>query len=182
MLNTITSAGLLSDALYLASPHCDGRPDTAKIDLLVIHCISLPPAQYGGQYVEDFFLGKLDTQAHPYFQQLQSMRVSAHLYIKRDGTLIQFVPLHKRAWHAGLSEFAGQSRCNDFSIGIELEGDVQSPYTQAQYHRLVDVTKQLQVRYPVITKLRIAGHSDIAPLRKEDPGPLFDWTRYFSCL
>jgi AmpD protein len=180
--NNIPTSGLLPDALYLASPHCDDRPDAVKIDLLVIHCISLPPAQYGGQYVEDFFLGKLDTQIHPYFQQLQSMRVSAHLYIKRDGTLIQFVPLHKRAWHAGLSEFAGQSRCNDFSIGIELEGDVQSPYTPVQYHRLVDVTKQLQVRYPLITKPRITGHSDIAPLRKEDPGPFFDWTRYFSYL
>jgi len=173
---------LLADATFLSSPHFDERPAEIDIDLLVIHCISLPPEQYGSDYVEDFFLGKLDCSLHPYFQKLISVRVSAHVYIKRDGQLIQFVPLDKRAWHAGLSEFAGKSRCNDFSIGIELEGDVNNPYTSAQYQRLAAVTAEIQQRYPLITQDRITGHSDIAPVRKDDPGPHFDWQHYFACL
>ena len=124
VVNRQSRSDLLANAQFLASPHYDDRPTDADIDLLVIHCISLPPEQYGADYVEDFFMGKLDCSLHPYFQQLTSVRVSAHIYIKRDGQLVQFVPLDKRAWHAGLSEFSGQSRCNDFSIGIELEGDV----------------------------------------------------------
>ncbi|QUM87576.1 1,6-anhydro-N-acetylmuramyl-L-alanine amidase AmpD [Moritella sp. 36] len=180
--NRQSSLGLLASAHFLSSPHFDERPPKTDIDLLVIHCISLPPEQYGAEYVEDFFLGKLDCSLHPYFQQLESVRVSAHLYIKRDGQLIQFVPLDKRAWHAGLSEFADKSRCNDFSIGIELEGDVNHPYTSVQYQCLATVTADIQQRYPLITLDRITGHSDIAPVRKDDPGPHFDWQHYFACL
>lgn len=182
MINRQASSSLLANAQFLSSPYFDARPPQANIDLLVIHCISLPPEQYGACYVEDLFLGKLDCSLHPYFKQLQSVRVSAHLYIKRDGQLIQFVPFDKRAWHAGLSEFAGQNRCNDFSIGIELEGDVNHAYTSAQYQCLVKVTAQLQQCYPAITQDRIVGHSDIAPIRKDDPGPHFDWQHYFACL
>ncbi|MDX2319358.1 MAG: 1,6-anhydro-N-acetylmuramyl-L-alanine amidase AmpD [Moritella sp.] len=182
MVDRQVSPGLLASADFLPSPHFDERPADIDIDLLVIHCISLPPEQYGGDYVEDFFRGKLDCSLHPYFQRLESVRVSAHLYIKRDGQLIQFVPLDKRAWHAGLSEFSGKSRCNDFSIGIELEGDVNHAYTSAQYQCLVAVTKQVQQCYPLITQDRITGHSDIAPVRKDDPGPHFDWSYYFACL
>jgi len=182
VVNRQARSDLLVNAQFLASPHYDDRPADVDIDLLVIHCISLPPEQYGADYVEDFFLGKLDCSLHPYFQQLISVRVSAHIYIKRDGQLIQFVPLDKRAWHAGLSEFSGKSRCNDFSIGIELEGDVNHPYTAAQYQCLTSVTREIQIRYPSITQARITGHSDIAPVRKDDPGPHFDWSHYFSCL
>ena len=182
MVNRQSRSDLLANAQFLASPHYDDRPTDADIDLLVIHCISLPPEQYGADYVEDFFMGTLDCSLHPYFQQLTSVRVSAHIYIKRDGQLIQFVPFDKRAWHAGLSEFAGQSRCNDFSIGIELEGDVNHAYTSAQYQCLAIVTADIQQRYPLITQDRITGHSDIAPVRKDDPGPYFDWSHYFACL
>ncbi len=182
MTTRCSGSGLLAAADFLASPYFDERPTGMNIDLLVIHCISLPPEQYGNNYVEDFFLGKLDCSLHPYFQQLTSLRVSAHLYIKRDGQLIQFVPLDKRAWHAGLSEFAGQTRCNDFSIGIELEGDVNHAYTALQYQCLAKVTAEIQTRYPLITQARITGHSDIAPIRKDDPGPHFDWQHYFACL
>ncbi|WP_026006206.1 1,6-anhydro-N-acetylmuramyl-L-alanine amidase AmpD [Moritella dasanensis] len=185
-MNTVANrqpdSGLLASADFLSSPHFDDRPTDVDIDLLVIHCISLPPEQYGTDYVEDFFLGNLDCSLHPYFKKLIAVRVSAHLYIKRDGRVIQFVPLAKRAWHAGLSEFAGQSRCNDFSIGIELEGDVNHPYTAAQYQCLTTVTREIQTRYPLITQARITGHSDIAPVRKDDPGPYFDWQHYFACL
>lgn len=180
--NRQSDPGLLASADFLASPHFDERPTGVDINLLVIHCISLPPEQYGADYVEDFFLGKLDCSLHPYFQQLESVRVSAHLYIRRDGRLIQFVPLAKRAWHAGLSEFYGQTRCNDFSIGIELEGDVNHAYTEEQYQCLTKVTREIQMRHPLITQARITGHSDIAPVRKDDPGPYFDWQHYFSCL
>lgn len=182
MANRQASSGLLTSADFLASPHCDERPTDVDIDLLVIHCISLPPEQYGSDHVEDFFLGQLDCSLHPYFQRLIAVRVSAHLYIKRDGKLIQFVPFTKRAWHAGLSEFAGQSCCNDFSIGIELEGDVNHAYTVAQYQCLTKVTREIQTRYPLITQARITGHSAIAPVRKDDPGRYFDWTHYFACL
>lgn len=173
---------VLPNARYLPSPHFDQRPQDMTIDLLVIHCISLPPSQFGHRYVEDFFLGKLDRCAHPYFQEIAAMRVSAHLYIKRDGCVVQFVPFSLRAWHAGLSQFETRERCNDFSIGIELEGDVDSSYTDNQYTSLASATKQIQQRYPLITKQRITGHSDIAPQRKQDPGEFFDWSRYLQQL
>lgn len=163
-------------------PHFDDRPDPADISLLVIHNISLPPGQYGTPYIDDFFCGQLDVNAHPYFQQLAGVRVSAHCVIWRDGRVSQYVPFDKRAWHAGLSEFDGRDKCNDFSIGIELEGSDDDPYTDAQYQALIQLIHYLQQRYPAITASRLAGHQHIAPTRKTDPGPAFDWPRLMQGL
>jgi AmpD protein len=142
------------------------------IDLLVVHNISLPPRCYGGQAIIDLFTNRLDCAAHPYFEQLRGLRVSAHFLIRRDGTLLQFVPCAKRAWHAGVSSHLGRERCNDFSIGVELEGSDFDPFEPAQYGMLVELTRTLRTRYPID---HLAGHSDIAPGRKTDPGPYFDW-------
>lgn len=156
------------------------------IDLLVIHNISLPPAQtdadFSNQYVEDFFAGQLDIDCHPIFAELAGVRVSSHLYIKRDGSLIQFVSLFKRAWHAGVSQFNGRDKCNEFSIGIEMQGTDFLPYTEMQYQTLVGVTKTIQSYFPNISVDKIVGHEDIAPGRKTDPGPSFDWQKYKSQL
>ena len=162
----------------LASPHCDERPDASDISLLVIHNISLPPGEFGGDGVAQLFLGTLDCDAHPYYQQLRGLRVSAHLFIRRDGEVIQFVPYAKRAWHAGVSVFQGRPRCNDFSIGIELEGCDDLPYSEAQYLALVAASRDIMRRFAAITPARIVGHNDIAPGRKTDPGPAFDWPRF----
>ena len=148
----------------------------------MIHNISLPPDEFGGPWIEDLFLNRLDPNAHPYFAGIAGLTVSAHLLIRRDGELVQFVPLDRRAWHAGASCFLGQEKCNDYSIGIELEGSDHQPYTDAQYDTLVTVTRQIMARYPGIGLQRIAGHSDIAPERKTDPGPHFDWARYRAAL
>ncbi len=169
------ATGLLTTIRYQPSPHHDERPEATTIDMIVIHNISLPPGQFGSSAVEDFFCGELDTRAHPYFSHLAAVKVSAHLFVKRDGTLIQFVPFTKRAWHAGESFFAGKSRCNDFSIGIELEGTDDKPYEKIQYQQLAQVLALLMRAYPAITPERIVGHVDIAPTRKTDPGPAFDW-------
>lgn len=163
-------------------PHFDERPNPADISLLVIHNISLPPGQYGTPYVDDFFRGQLDPDAHPYFQQLAGVRVSAHCVIWRDGRISQYVPFDKRAWHAGLSVFDGRDKCNDFSIGIELEGTDDDPYTEAQYQSLLQLTRYLQQCYPAISPNRITGHQHIAPGRKTDPGPAFDWSRFMQGL
>jgi AmpD protein len=176
------ATGLLSGAEYRASPHCDERPAGTAIDLLVIHGISLPPGEFGGPWIEQFFLGKLPPDAHPYFREIASLRVAAHLLIRRDGSVVQFVPFHKRAWHAGQSVFQGREACNDFSIGIEIEGDDATPYAAPQYGTLACVTAALMRAYPGITTARIVGHSDIAPGRKTDPGPAFDWMRYRDIL
>ncbi len=168
----------LEGATFLASPNHDERPDPADISLLVIHAISLPPDEFGGPWIDDLFLNRLDPQAHPYFATIHTRRVSAHLCIFRDGAIRQYVPFDRRAWHAGESVFEGRSRCNDFSIGIELEGCDSQPFTAAQYQALIAATRALLPRYPAITLRRIAGHSDIAPLRKTDPGPHFDWARF----
>ena len=167
--------GLLAPALFLQSPHQDERPQNTEIDMVVIHNISLPPAQFGTGAVEAFFCGQLNFTAHEYFATIAQLRVSAHLFIKRSGEVIQFVPFHKRAWHAGESFFAGKTRCNDFSVGIELEGTDHIPYESKQYEILCEVVRALQHAYPAITKDRIVGHVDIAPGRKTDPGPQFDW-------
>lgn len=171
-------SGWLPRARQVLSPHCDERPDPADISLLVIHNISLPPGRFGGPYIEQLFTNRLDPTAHPYFAQIRDLRVSSHLLIDRRGRLTQFVPLHQRAWHAGKSVFEGRERCNDFSIGIELEGTDEKPFTQAQYTRLVRLTRQIMARCPRITRRRVTGHSNIAPGRKTDPGPHFDWARY----
>ncbi|MBZ4193972.1 MAG: 1,6-anhydro-N-acetylmuramyl-L-alanine amidase AmpD [Candidatus Contendobacter sp.] len=169
--------GLLDEARYLPSPNCDDRPFGSAIDLIVIHGISLPPGQFGGPWIDALFTNALDRAAHPYFQTLDGLRVSAHLLIRRDGELTQYLPFHRRAWHAGASEYAGRSCCNDFSIGIELEGADQIPYADGQYLRLAAVIRVVRAAYPAITANRLTGHADIAPGRKTDPGPAFDWER-----
>ncbi|NVJ66894.1 MAG: 1,6-anhydro-N-acetylmuramyl-L-alanine amidase AmpD [Gammaproteobacteria bacterium] len=173
---------LYKKAEFLVSPHFDERVDPADISLLVIHNISLPPNQFGGGYIQDLFLGNLDWGKHWYFKQIEGLRVSSHLLIQRDGQVIQFVPFDKRAWHAGVSSFERREACNDFSIGIELEGADDIPFTDIQYQQLIEVTQALLKAYPKINKNRIAGHSDIAPGRKTDPGKHFDWQRYRSAL
>jgi len=156
------------------SPHFDERPPGEKVSLIVIHNISLPPGEYGGDWIDDLFMGTLDTKAHPYFATLEGVRVSSHFLIRRDGTLVQYVPCDKRAWHAGASSWKGRERCNDFSIGIELEGSDDVPFSEPQYATLAELTQSLFKRYGI---LEIVGHSDIAPGRKTDPGPWFDWDR-----
>ena len=155
--------GILSCATQVASPHFNQRPVNNDISLLVIHNISLPPGKFGGDYVEDFFVGQLDSNTHPFFQQIAELKVSAHLFIKRDGQIVQFVNLNERAWHAGISKFENRENCNDFSIGIELEGTDDTEYTDEQYTQLIQVSKQIMQAYPNIGASRICGHSDIAP-------------------
>ncbi|MCG8707466.1 1,6-anhydro-N-acetylmuramyl-L-alanine amidase AmpD [Brenneria sp. 4F2] len=173
--------GWLSETKHIPSPHCDSRPDNEAPSLLVIHNISLPPGKFGGPYIDQLFTAMLDPQAHPYFADISHLRVSAHCLIRRDGEIIQYVPFHQRAWHAGVSVFKGRERCNDFSIGIELEGTDTLPFTTEQYSRLVAITRLLINAYP-ITPSQITGHSDIAPGRKTDPGPAFDWGLYHRFL
>lgn len=174
--------GLLNGVRYFPSEHCDARPDKMPIDMIVIHGISLPPGQFGTDAVERFFCGNLDFKEHPYYETIAHLRVSAHLLITRLGVITQFVPFSKRAWHAGLSSFQGRERCNDFSIGIELEGTDDLPYEKVQYVELARVIKLLQTEYTAITRERIVGHSDIAPGRKKDPGPFFSWAMLDTCL
>jgi AmpD protein len=171
----LNDQGLVEGVRYVASPNCDERPAGCAIDLLVIHYISLPPGKFGGGAIEAFFTNRLDAGAHPFFATIADLRASAHFLVRRDGEVIQFVPCAKRAWHAGESSWKGRSRCNDFSIGIEVEGDGEVPFAPAQYRRLAAVTRLLLARYPIA---EIVGHSDIAPARKVDPGPQFDWARY----
>ena len=175
----IDPAGWLLAAAHHPSPHCDDRPAGTAIDLLVIHNISLPPGEFGGSAIDDLFLGRLDPAAHPYYRIAAAAGpVSTHFLIRRDGALIQYVPCRRRAWHAGRSCFGGRERCNEFSIGIELEGTDTLPFEPAQYLTLARCTLALLCQYPAITPERIVGHSDIAPGRKTDPGPFFAWVRY----
>lgn len=175
-------AGWLVEARACPSPNCSDRPSATDISLLVVHNISLPPGQFGQGYIEQFFCNQLPVERHPYFREIADLRVSSHLLIDRAGQMVQFVPLHRRAWHAGASRFAGRDDCNDFSIGVELEGTDEEPYTGAQYRQLARVARQLLALYPKLTPERIAGHSDIAPGRKTDPGPAFDWDHFRSLL
>lgn len=169
--------GLACRARHVASPNCDERPADAIVDLVVIHGISLPPGRFGGPWIDALFTNTLDPAAHPYFEQLRGLRVSSHLLIRRRGELVQYVPLHRRAWHAGVSRFEERERCNDFSIGIELEGEDHRPYTEAQYRRLMGLLRAIMAAYPAVTPARIVGHCHIAPERKSDPGPAFNWQR-----
>jgi AmpD protein len=169
--------GWLDRARRCFSPNCDARPPHTLVDLLVIHGISLPPKHFGGPWVDGLFTNTLDIDAHPYFERLAGLRVSAHILIRRDGELVQYVPFPLRAWHAGASCYEGRVACNDFSVGVELEGCDDIPYSDAQYLCLAQVIPVLQREYPAITDRRIVGHSDIAPGRKTDPGPAFDWVR-----
>jgi AmpD protein len=174
--------GLLEGARFIASPHCDERPAGTEIELLVIHGISLPPGEFGGGWIEQLFTGRLRFDAHPYFQQLRELKVSAHFLIRRDGGLQQFVSTQQRAWHAGISSFRGREACNDFSVGVELEGADEVPYAAPQYLQLIALSQALMQAYPAIKAERILGHSDIAPGRKTDPGPAFDWARFRTAL
>lgn len=171
--------GRVAEARWTPSPNFDDRPVGARISVLVIHCISLPPGCYGGGEIERLFCNRLDHHAHPYFEEIRGMRVSAHFLIRRDGGLVQFVSTLNRAWHAGRSAFHGKEEVNDFSIGIELEGVDDDGYADAQYRTLAPLTVALMAGYPEITARRLVGHCDIAPGRKTDPGPWFDWQRYF---
>ncbi|MDI3259950.1 MAG: 1,6-anhydro-N-acetylmuramyl-L-alanine amidase AmpD [Sinobacteraceae bacterium] len=175
-------SGRLAPALWTPSCHADERPDGSDISLLVVHAISLPPCEFGGPWIDDLFLGRLDCAAHPEFEKLRGLRVSAHLCIFRDGRVRQYVAFDRRAWHAGESSYAGRARCNDFSIGVELEGCDQRPFEDVQYATLAGVARALMRAYPGITAQRIAGHSEIAPGRKTDPGPFFDWARLRKLL
>lgn len=166
--------GWLREARQVPSPNCDERPE-GPVDLLVVHGISLPPGEFGGPWIEALFQNRLDPSGHPYFAAIAGLRVSAHALIRRDGGVVQFVPFHRRAWHAGESRFCGRRQCNDFSVGIELEGADDVPYADVQYDRLARLAESLMRHYPGITPDRIVGHSDIAPGRKTDPGPAFDW-------
>jgi AmpD protein len=172
----------LPQARPIASPNFGERPEGAVIDLLVIHNVSLPPGEFGGPWVEALFCNRLPPTAHPYFATVAHNPVSAHLFIRRDGEALQFVALDKRAWHAGRSCWQGRAECNDYSIGIELEGTDDIPFTDAQYRRLAVLTHEIMARYPDLTEERIVGHSDVAPGRKTDPGPAFDWVRYRALL
>ena len=171
------ASGRVAPARFAASPNCDRRPNETEIDVLVLHAISLPPRCYNGDYIEQFFTNRLDFKSHPYFAQLQEVKVSAHFLIKRSGELLQFVATHKRAWHAGQSSFCGRQEVNDFSLGIELEGCDEEPFESTQYDVLINLTRFLMDCYPAILPHHIVGHNDIAPNRKTDPGACFDWQR-----
>jgi AmpD protein len=171
---SVDADGWLATATRLPSPNFEARPGAILPTLIVVHNISLPPDDFGGNAIRDFFQNTLDHDAHPYFDQLRGMRVSAHFVIRRDGAIEQYVSCNERAWHAGVSTFCGRERCNDFSIGIELEGSDRSPFESAQYDALAPLVSVLAARYPIDA---LAGHSDIAPGRKTDPGPHFDWPR-----
>jgi AmpD protein len=169
--------GLLIGVNQVLSPFFDERPSGVQPDLIVLHGISLPPGEFGGPWVARLFTGNLPADAHPEFRERAGLRVSAHLLVRRDGEVLQFVPLSARAWHAGRSSWQGREACNDYSIGIECEGADDVPYTEAQYARLSELLPMLLAAYPAITRDRIVGHSDVAPGRKTDPGPSFDWGR-----
>jgi len=174
MSNEIDAEGWLAAARRIESPNCDARPAAATLSLVVIHNISLPPGEFGGPGVEQLFTNRLNPGEHPYYAGIHRLRVSAHFFIRRDGELIQFVPCGRRAWHAGASVWRGRERCNDFSIGVELEGSDDTPFTDAQYAVLNGLLAALRAAYPIAG---LAGHSDIARGRKTDPGPYFDWAR-----
>jgi AmpD protein len=176
------ATGLLVGARQVLSPHFDARPKDVAPDLIVVHGISLPAGEFGKPWIDRLFAGDLPPDAHPSFRDTASRRVSAHALIRRDGTLTQYVPFGMRAWHAGQSQYQGRSACNDFSVGIELEGTDVVPYTDAQYESLAALVRALLATYPTLSAERIAGHSDIAPGRKTDPGPVFEWARWRKML
>jgi AmpD protein len=171
------ATGLLAGARQVLSPHFDERPSGCIPQLIVVHGISLPPGDFGGPWIDRLFTGNLPADAHPYFREIAGQRVSAHVLIRRDGEAVQYVPFGERAWHAGVSEYQGRKACNDFSVGIELEGSDERPYEEPQYAELAALIQALLATYPSLSRERIVGHSDIAPGRKTDPGPIFDWER-----
>jgi AmpD protein len=175
----LNTEGIVEGVRYVETPNCDARPPGTSIELLVIHAISLPPGEFGGPGIVELFTNRLDPTAHPYYATIADRKVSAHFLIRRDGALIQFASCEKRAWHAGASQWCGRGRCNDFSIGIELEGCDEAPFEAAQYEALARLTRALKERYAIAA---IVGHSDISPGRKTDPGPQFDWARYRAAV
>jgi N-acetyl-anhydromuramoyl-L-alanine amidase len=177
-----TATGLLRCARQVTTPNSDDRPEGVTPDLIVIHGISLPPGEFGGPWIDRLFTNTLPADAHPYFAAIAERKLSSHLLIRRAGDIVQYVPFHRRAWHAGVSSYCGREKCNDFSIGIELEGTDDTPYEPAQYRALTTVILQLCNTYPSLSPQRIAGHSDIAPGRKSDPGEGFDWARLRALL
>lgn len=176
------ATGLLAGVRQVLSPHFDARPNGVTPELVVVHGISLPAGEFGGPWIDHLFAGDLRADAHPSFRDTAALRVSAHALIRRDGSITQYVPFGMRAWHAGQSRYQGRSGCNDFSIGVELEGTDETPYMDAQYESLAALVKALLATYPTLSGERIAGHSDIAPGRKTDPGPAFDWQRWRRML
>jgi N-acetyl-anhydromuramoyl-L-alanine amidase len=176
------ATGLLAGVRQVLSPHFDARPAGVLPELLVVHGISLPPGEFGGPWIDRLFTGTLSADAHPYFRDIAAQRVSAHALIRRGGQLVQYVPFGERAWHAGQSSYRGRSACNDFSIGVELEGTDDTPYTDAQYAALAALITALLGAYPSLSAQAIAGHSEIAPGRKTDPGPSFDWVLLLELL
>ena len=175
-------SGLMRSATQVASPNCDARPPGVEAELIVVHGISLPPGDFGGPWVERLFTNSLPLDMHPYFAEIGGLRVSSHLFVARDGSLTQFVKFTDRAWHAGESRYEGRAACNDFSIGVELEGVDTIPYEAAQYDTLAEVVVALCDAYPRLSPDRMVGHSDISPGRKTDPGPAFDWERAHRCI
>lgn len=176
------ATGLLAGVRQVLSPNFDARPKGVAPDLIVVHGISLPAGEFGGPWIDRLFAGDLPPAAHPSFRETAALRVSAHAVVRRDGAITQYVPFGMRAWHAGQSQYQGRSGCNEFSIGIELEGTDVIPYTDAQYESLAALVRALLATYPTLSTERIAGHSDIAPGRKTDPGPAFDWQRWRKML
>jgi AmpD protein len=181
-LGLSAGSGQLRGARQVSSRHFDHRPAGVVADLIVIHGISLPPGKFGGPYIDQLFTGRLDPASHPFFREVAGLKVSSHLLIRRTGEVVQYVPLHRRAWHAGKSRHQGRERCNDFSVGIELEGTDDRPYTGAQYRRLATVIRVLRRGMPSLATAPVVGHSDVAPGRKTDPGPAFDWRRLHKLL
>jgi AmpD protein len=176
------ATGLLAGARQVLSPHFDARPSGVVPELIVVHGISLPPGEFGGPWIDRLFTGGLPADAHPFFKDVSRVRVSAHAVIRRDGTIVQYVPFGLRAWHAGQSHYRGRPGCNDFSIGIELEGTDDIPYTEPQYEQLAALVEALLAAYPSLSAEHIVGHSDVAPGRKTDPGPAFDWEHWRGFL
>ncbi|MGH8267843.1 MAG: 1,6-anhydro-N-acetylmuramyl-L-alanine amidase AmpD [Steroidobacteraceae bacterium] len=176
------ATGLIAGARQVLSPHFDARPGGAGPELLVVHGISLPPGEFGGPWIDRLFTGTLPAEAHPSFRERAGLRVSAHALIRRDGEIVQYVPFRERAWHAGVSQYRGRAGCNDFSVGVELEGTDDSAYTDAQYRQLAALAAVLLTTYPTLGPEHIVGHSDIAPGRKTDPGASFDWARLRALL
>ena len=178
----LRSTGRITSARWCPSPNYNDRPEAITPSLIVVHNISLPPGRFSGDAIEQFFCNQLDPSAHPYFQTIADLKVSSHLLIRRDGSVLQFVNLRDRAWHAGRSSFRGENECNDFSVGIELEGTDDDAYAEAQYEQLAVLSALIMAAWPEITPERVTGHSDIAPGRKTDPGAAFDWSHFLDLL
>ncbi len=178
MLRINRESGLVDGVRYVPSPNHDERPCDCEPELIIVHGISLPPGEFGGPWIDQLFTNCLDPNAHPYFRQIADAKVSSHLLIERNGDIVQYVPVHKRAWHAGESCYRDRVRCNDFSVGIELEGIDTLEYTDAQYESLCNLVRALRSEFTSLAEAPIVGHSDVAPGRKTDPGPAFDWVRF----